>query len=344
MHLRLQPAFTLLLPFVLTSALAHATDVADHYTLRTFGATGRYSVASTDHNWFDTGRGRSVPVRIYYPTGGADDEKFPTVIFSTGLGRSRDDCAYLGQHWASCGYISVHVQHKGSDQQVRQNNIRPRKELQKAFYSPDNILNRPLDVIFVIDRLEAMQRQGKTPADRCDLTRIGVSGHDFGAQTVLGLAGQVLPGRLAFSESRIKAVVAMSAPVPLGQVPLDLAYANVSRPCLHVTGTADNSIVGTTKASQRRLPFDYAFGADQYLITLNGADHMTYSGHIRASNGAHDAMFQHLIAECSTVFWDAYLKEDAAARAWLNGGGLRAHLGAAGRMEEKLAADRPPEG
>jgi hypothetical protein len=346
MHLRFPPTFAILVSFFMHSASVHATDVAsrDTYALKTFGSAGRYAVASIDRTWLDTARNRGVPVRIYYPANGADDEKFPTIVFSTGLGRSRDDCAYLGRHWASCGYVSVHVQHKGSDQQVRQNNIRPRKELQKAFYSPDNIRNRPLDVIFAIDRLEAMQRHDKSPADRCDLSRIGVSGHDFGAQTVLGLAGQVLPGKLEFSEPRIKAVVAMSAPVPLGQVPLDMAYANVSRPCLHITGTADNSIVGTTKASQRRLSFDDAFGADQYLVTLNGADHMTYSGHILASNGTHDAMFQRLIAECSTVFWDAYLRKDAAARAWLNGGGLRAHLGAAGRMEEKLAADRPPGG
>ena len=196
-------------------------------------------------------------MRIYYPTGSSELEKFPLIVFSTGLGRSRDDCAYLGRHWASCGYVSVHVQHKGSDEEVRQGNLRPRKELQRAFYAPQNIRNRPIDIIFVIDRLEAMQRKGSTPGDRCDLTRIGVAGHDFGAQTVLALAGEVLPGQLAFSEPRVKAVVAMSSPVPLGQVPLDLAFGNISRPCLHITGTADNSIVGTTKASQRRLPFDY---------------------------------------------------------------------------------------
>ena len=52
----------------------------------------------------------------------------------------------------------------------------------------------------------------------------------------------------------------MSSPVPLGQVPLSLAYGNISRPCLHITGTADNSIVATTQASQCRLPFDYMQG------------------------------------------------------------------------------------
>ena len=150
-----------------------------------------------------------------------------------------------------------------------------------------------------------------------------------------------MPGQQEFSEPRVKAVVAMSSPVPLGQVPLDVAFGNISRPCLHITGTADNSIVATTKASQRRLPFDHASGADQFLVTFYGADHMTYSGHIRAANGTHDAMFQRLIAECSAVFWDAYLKDDAGAKAWLTGDGVRAHFGAAGWVEEKLATGRP---
>ena len=120
-----------------------------------------------------------------------------------------------------------------------------------------------------------------------------------------------------------------------------MAYGGVARPCLHITGTADNSIVATTQASQRRLPFDYTSGADQYLVTFYGADHMTYSGHIRPANAGHDAMFQRLIAECSAVFWDAYLKDDAGAKAWLTDGGLRAHLAATGWVEEKPAAEQP---
>jgi predicted dienelactone hydrolase len=339
------PGFSPRLAFLLffSSFLASSPEVkAEPYHFRAYGSESPYAVSVVDQSWFDPTRGRSIPVRIYYPTGGPEGEKktFPVVIFSTGLGRSRDDCAYLGRHWAQCGYVSVHVQHIGSDEEVRQGSIRPRRELQKAFYSSQNIRNRPIDVIVVIDRLDAMRRQRVEPGDRCDMSRIGVAGHDFGAQTVLGLAGQVLPGQLTFDEPRVKAVVAISSPVPLGQVPLDLAYENIVRPCLHITGTADNSIVGTTRASQRRLPFDHISGADQYLITLFGADHLTYSGHARASNGSHDAMYQRLIAECTAVYWDAYLKDNAAAKAWLAGGSLETHLSGVGRLEKKTGPDQ----
>ncbi len=295
----------------------------------------RYSVSVADFAWFDSQRGRTVPARIYYP--GNSSERFPVIVFSTGLGRSRDDCAYLGRHWASCGYVAVHVQHKGSDNDARQGSLRPRKELQREFYDPQNIRNRPLDIIFVIDQLERLHQDGSPVGDRLDLDRIGVSGHDFGAQTAMALAGQVLPGQIAFAEPRVKAVVAMSTPVPLGQVPLDVAYSDVSRPCLHVTGTADNSIVATTRASQRRLPFDHAAGADQYLVTFYGADHLMYTG-----NSARDGTFQRLIAECSTAFWDAYLKDDAGAKVWLTEDGIKTHLGAAGWVEKKLFQGSEP--
>ena len=105
-----------------------------------------------------------------------------------------------------------------------------------------------------------------------------MAGHDFGAQTALALAGAVLPGNIQFARPPRQGRGGDELPVPLGQVPLDLAFGGITLPCLHVTGTADNGIVGTTTASQRRLPFDYSSAADRYLVTLFGADHLTYSG------------------------------------------------------------------
>jgi predicted dienelactone hydrolase len=293
-----------------------------------------HAVTVADVDWLDADRGRTVPVRIYYPSD--EGRKFPVIVFSTGLGRSRDDCGYLGRHWAGCGYVGIFVQHPGSDEQARQGTLRRKKNLQKAFYAPSNIRNRPLDLIFAIDQLERLAREGHASAQRCDLSRIGAAGHDFGAQTALALAGAVLPGDIVVADRRVKAVVAMSSPVPLGQLPLDLAFGPIAIPCLHITGTADNSIVGTTTAAQRRLPFDYAQSADAYLVTLFGADHLTVPGHARPANAGSDAAFHRLIAQISTAFWDACLAGDAAAKTWLADGGLSDMVGPAGRVEEKL--------
>jgi predicted dienelactone hydrolase len=40
---------------------------------------------------------------------------FPVIVFSHGLGGSREGYKYLGRHWASYGYVAVHVEHLGSD-------------------------------------------------------------------------------------------------------------------------------------------------------------------------------------------------------------------------------------
>lgn len=301
------------------------------------GPVPRYTALVRELTWYDPARNRPLPALIYYPS---SDLRCPVVLFSTGLGRSRDDCAYLGRFWASCGYVAVFLQHKGSDEAARQGAVRPKKQknhLRMAFDNPENIRDRPRDVIFAINRLGQMKRNADPLGDRLDLERIGASGHDFGAQTVLALAGQVLPGDIMIVDPRVKAVVAMSPPVPLGQVPLRVAYADIHVPCLHITGTADNSIVATTQASQRRLPFDYTQGPDEYLIVLRGADHRTYSGHpFPRRNGWADGVFQQLIAQSSTAFWDAYLKGDADAKRWLSDGGLGGLLGGTATLEKKI--------
>ena len=43
-----------------------------------------YSVASEELQWFDAGRSRQAPVKIYYPSAGKGP--FPVVLFSHGLG------------------------------------------------------------------------------------------------------------------------------------------------------------------------------------------------------------------------------------------------------------------
>src|SRR5271170_3301939 len=85
---------------------------------RTDRTAERYSVEVLRYEWFDASRNRKVPVKIYYPN--TSDGVFPVIIFSHGLGGSREGYEYLGRHWAACGYVSVHVQHLGSDNRVWQ--------------------------------------------------------------------------------------------------------------------------------------------------------------------------------------------------------------------------------
>ena len=65
----------------------------------------------------DAARQRDIPLRVYLPTtNGANGQKAePVVLFSHGLGGTRQGCAYLGTHWSARGYTVVFLQHAGSD-------------------------------------------------------------------------------------------------------------------------------------------------------------------------------------------------------------------------------------
>src|SRR2546423_15576637 len=72
-------------------------------------SSGPYAVEVIRYDWLDGKRERKVPVKIYFPKSG--NAAFPVIIFSHGLGGSREGYEYLGRHWASHGYVSVHLQH-----------------------------------------------------------------------------------------------------------------------------------------------------------------------------------------------------------------------------------------
>jgi len=288
--------------------------------------------------WHDSKRDRDVPVKIYSPRTGSGP--FPVILFSHGLGGSRDGYEYLGEYWASHGYVSVHLQHLGSDDAVWRDAglLIAKRAMQKSATNPQNAINRPLDVSFAIDELERLNRDASPWRHRLDLDRIGVAGHSFGAFTALASAGQRFQPGVAkdssLADPRIKAAIPMSAPTPKNKSRLDEVYAGVKIPCLHMTGTKDSSPIGDTTAEERRLPFDHCKNSDQFLITFKDGDHMIFSGRTTRKNPS-DENFQQLIQQSSTAFWDAYLRDDPKAKSWLTNE-FEGVLDDAGKLEFKL--------
>jgi predicted dienelactone hydrolase len=304
-----------------------------------WGRLGPYEVAVVRDTWKDARRQREVPVKIYYPAQGAGP--FPVIIFSHGLGGSREGYEYLGRQWASHGYVSVHLQHLGSDRAVWENSWSKLLALRQAAHNLQNSLNRPLDVSFALDQLEKLNQSEGPFQGHLDLSRVGAAGHSLGAYTTMAVAGQVFgrPGGrdISLADPRIKAAIPMSTPVPRKKGNLTRAYDHITIPCLHMTGTRDDSPIGETRAAERRFPFDYTNGSAQYLVTFRYGDHMIFSDHQRLlSRGHQDARFHDLIRLGTTAFWDAYLKGEAAARSWLSNGGLAGALGADATLEMKL--------
>jgi dienelactone hydrolase len=309
---------------------------------------GAFEVATVSYDWKDAKRDRVVPVKIYYPSGikgiEVDWSKFksPVIIFSHGLGGTREGYEYLGRHWASHGYVSVHLQHIGSDDSAwRGQQQQFMQAMRQAAADPMNAINRPLDVRFAIDQVEKLNSAEDSPLKgRLDVANIGMAGHSFGAFTTLAVAGQTfsLPrgGEQQLADPRVKAAIPMSAPVPRNKEQHAKAFGSVNIPCLHMTGTEDTSPINDTTAEERLIPFQHAKLADAYLINFKGGDHMIFSGRGRLRAKPSDARFQDLIRQSSIAFWDAYLRGDAKARAWLANGDFEKVMGADGTFEKKL--------
>jgi predicted dienelactone hydrolase len=301
------------------------------------------AVTTADEEWTDEARARTIPVRTYLPAPEESAEPCPAILFSHATGGARDGYAYLGRRWAERGYVSIHLQHRGSDVDVwrgKAGGALP--ALKRAAADPRNTVDRVLDVLFALDRLEAVDAaSGSREAARVDLGRIGVAGHSFGAGTALAVAGQVFvtPEGEArtVADPRVKAVLAMSSPRPGGD---ERAFAAVQVPCLHFTGTRDDSPLNDTKASERRLPFDRLSASegasDQILVTLAGGDHAVFTGSKRLfDDSPRDPVHHALVQRASLAFWDAYLRGDAASAEWLLGGGLAEAVGEDGAVEVK---------
>jgi len=324
-----------------------APDSAASYA---FANPGAYKVDTAEYTWHDVARDRDVPVKIYYPEN--ITAPCPVIVFSHGLGGSREGYSYLGEYWAGHGYISVHPTHKGSDTDILKHTLRPLKALREAADDPANLINRPKDISFVIDKLFELNKNDKLFKGKFNLDEIGVAGHSFGGYTSLASGGMTLitPDGKDFTlmDKRIKAGIAMSPPAKKKDTAtLKKIYGSIKIPFFVMTGTKDqlpfanyssmkNSALGTI-AEDRRIPFDNMNGPDDYLIVFNGADHMTFSGRLMNTKKTerNDKEFQKYITMSSTAFWDAYLKGDVKAKQWLAGGGFKQTLGNVGTFEVK---------
>jgi predicted dienelactone hydrolase len=277
----------------------------------------------------DDDRDRTIPIRVHLPTGPADSsdvaEPLPVVLFSHGLGGSREGPRFLAEHWSARGYVAVFLQHPGSDTAVwRDEEPGRRLAAMREAASLKNFQLRVWDVPRVLDQLEAWNRAAGHPlAGRLDLGHVGMSGHSFGAQTTQAVSGQSFPliGR-RFTDDRIKAAVIMSPGSPQGRRDPRAAFADVTIPWLLMTGTKDTALIGGQSVESRLAVFPALPPGGKYELVLHDAEHSVFSdrplpGDRERRNPAH----HRAILALSTAFWDVMLLGDPAARAWLDGDG-----------------------
>jgi predicted dienelactone hydrolase len=299
-------------------------------------ASAVYAAATQSReDWFDAKRNRSVPVRMMMPTSGK--APYPVVIFSHGLGGSRDGASYLGDAWTAAGYFVIYVQHPGSDTAVWSSAMSGgRQAIMASMRGAANgkqLVSRAQDIHFVIDELTRRNQSDPRLKGKLDLARIAMTGHSFGAGTALAIAGQQFgPSSGSLQDSRIKCAVYFSPPVAAAAAAFPRIFANISVPGFVMTGTEDTSPIGNTTAESRRIPFDAIAHSDQYLVNFNGGDHMIFSGRLQRNDK--DLFFQPRIVTLSTAFLDAYLRGDEKQKSWLRNDAQK-YLGESAKFESK---------
>jgi predicted dienelactone hydrolase len=294
-----------------------------------------YTSAALGLTVHDGERKRDLPLRVYLPPG---TNSAPVVFFSHGLGGSCDNNPYLGRHWAARGYVAVFVQHPGSDDTVWKN--KPKGDRMGAMRDAAGVRNfslRVKDIPAVLDQLEKWNKEADHAlAGRLDLSRVGMSGHSFGAVTTQAVSGQKFAlGLVNYTDTRIKAAVTFSPSAPR-RGDASKAFGEVSIPWLLMTGTKDTSIVNDTDVTSRLSVFPALPAGNKYELVLEGAEHSAFGDRaLPGDKEVRNPNHHRAILALSIAFWDAYLRGNAEAKAWLEGDGARSVLEPKDRWQRK---------
>lgn len=288
-----------------------------------------------DFDVSDTQRKRYIPIRIYLPS---TPSPAPVILFSHGLGGSREGSTYLGKHWAARGYAAVFLQHPGSDTSVwKDKPASQRMAAMREAASGLNFLERVKDVPSVLDQLEKWNKEnGHVLTGKLNLKKVGMSGHSFGAVTTQALSGQtIVEDKAPFTDPRIAAAVIMSPSSPRRGT-AQVAFGKVALPWLLMTGTKDISPIGNIDVASRLAVYPALPVGSKYELVLNDADHSAFTDRaLPGDNQTRNPNHHRSILALSTAFWDAYLLNNPSAKTWLDGDGSKSVLESKDKWQTK---------
>ncbi len=282
------------------------------------------ATAVHDETWRDAARNRDIPLRLRSP---GSPGPWPLIVYSHGLGGSREGADVWGEAWREAGFAVLHMQHPGSDTEViRSGGLRGLR----AAANGQQLIARAADVRFVLDEAMRRQRSGDKAWQAVRLDTVGLSGHSFGALTTLAAAGQRYPAPGDLSDPRPRAFLALSPSSTRGRLSLQEQFGAITRPFMAVTGSLDGDPFGSFETGQPRAQvYEGLPPGQRALLWLDGADHMTFAGNRQQRiNGRgpfqRAAMAQQredvhhaLLARLSVLWWRWRLLGDPGAQALL---------------------------
>lgn len=258
---------------------------------------------------------QALRVRLVQPEGPGP---FPLVIFSHGNWSDITKYDALLEHWASHGYLVIAPYHADGGGMARGifNSLRKGNE--------GLIAARVADVKLILDHLADLDSLEAGLSQRIDPERIAVAGHSFGAFTAQQMIGAAAVNpetgaRVEGRDARVKAALAISPPGPMFKIINEQSWLKVDAPMLVTTGTWDVNAQFWPDWREHTLSFRTAKPGLNWLLVVQGADH--YLGNLicrpeRKEPAQTDAL--RMVNASSVSFLDAFVKGDAAARAYLD--------------------------
>ena len=254
-----------------------------------------FEVAFFDADEVDPERQREVGARIFYPLEISGSHHVVAVSHG-GLGADNAEVLFdhLGSGLASQGFVVLLVGHRRSDNRDQHRRDRPR------------------DVIFLLDRLEADAIA--FPGDfggTLQLERVGMTGHSAGAFTTQALAGAAYPYPTA-TDPRIGAIAPISVQgvgdffEAFDRGPNDSTWQSVTVPVFVLLGSEELSTNGFGRfieADWRLQAFSrYPDSVDRIQVIIEGQDHLQMG-----AMGSEDV--ETYIARNIAAFFDVYLRD-----------------------------------
>ena len=271
--------------------------------------------------------GRPVPIKVHLPLG---DGPFPVVVVSHGAGGDWDTHLVQAKHLASHGYAVLCLEHVGSNRERMGQGLQMMKNLDAMIHDSEEVMARPKDVTFALDRAAEWNRDHPRMRGKLDLGRVGMMGHSFGAYTTMVICGmrpalewltpRVEPGKglgAASPDPRVKCGVALS-PQGVGEpFFIQESFGSLKVPLLGISGTLDKQQNGSS-AQNRRDGFMLWPRGGHAFVWISDAAHLDFtdstgsSGKALPSKSRSDV--QPLTKAATLLFLDQHLQPSSKAR------------------------------
>ncbi len=286
---------------------------------------------------------RELPTELYLPKK-PKQQSSPLIVISHGLGSDRHTYRYLAQHLASYGFAVAQVEHPGSSASYLQSLL---QGLQQEVSPPLELINRPLDIQYVLDYLEQNYQSA------INFDQVGLLGQSYGAYTSLALGGasvdydavtkrckdhetaavlnvslllqcqlsQLSKQDYDFQDSRIQAVFAINPFT--SHIFAEQGLKALEIPTLFVSGSADTV---TPALTEQIRPFSWLDHADKYLVLLKQGTHFSTIPEPEEEGlpippeiiGPDPSIAQNYIKALSTAFFQTHLANNEAYRIYLS--------------------------